>query len=91
MVKVKLNVNCLHGNIWEIIDLSENIIKSMWNDVKIIENSSKTAENSNNWDISNDNQENDIIQAKEEENSSKTAEKMTNKKNKAILSNDNVK
>ena len=91
MVKVELNVNCLHGNIWEIVELSENIIKSMWNDVKIIKKDIKTAENSNIWDISNDNQENDITQAKEEENSIKTTEKMTTKKNKAILSNDNVK
>lgn len=91
MVKVELNVNCLHGNIWDIVELSENIIKSMWNDVKIIKKDIKTAENSNIWDISNDNQENDITQAKEEENSTKTAEKITTKKNKAILSNDNVK
>lgn len=91
MTKVELNVNCLHGNIWDIVELSENIIKSMWNDVKIIKKDTKTAENSNIWDISNDNQENDITQAKEEENSTKTAEKTTTKKNKAILSNDNVK
>ena len=61
MTKVELNVNCLHGNIWDIVELSENIVKSMWNDVKIIKNSTKTAE------------------------------KVENKKNKAILSNDNVK
>ena len=91
MTKVELNVNCLHGNIWEIVELSENIVKSMWNDVKIIKKDTKTAENSNIWGISDDNQENDIIQAKEEKNSTKTAEKTTTKKNKAILSNDNVK
>lgn len=37
MVKVKLNISCLYGNVWEIAEIDEDRVKNMWNDVEVIE------------------------------------------------------